>query len=148
MSEDIQRRVFVVQAETGTLTDTVVLQILSAAEIDLSRVKIVKEFSDLASITARDAAVIILHDDQANSPLLGETAFAAAKAGVCHIVGLWAPGQTQSGIHPAAAKYGTAQIPWDPARLKEELGSDCEHAFLTPDGEEADPNEVDPNECE
>ena len=148
MSANNQRRVFVAQAETGTLTDTVVLQVLSAAEIDLARVKIVKEADDLASMTAHDAAVIIMHDDKVDSLLLDETAFAAAKVGACHIVGLWAPGQVQTGIHPAAAKYSTAQIPWDPARLKDELGSDCEHAFLTPDGEEADPNEMEPNECE
>lgn len=148
MSANNQRRVFVAQAESGTLTDTVILQVLSAAEIDLAQVKIVKEAGDLASMTARDAAVTILHDDQVDSSLLSEIAFAGAKAGACHIVGLWAPGQRQTGIHPAAAKYSTAQIPWDPARLKDELGSDCEHAFLTPDGEEADPNEVEPNECE
>lgn len=148
MSANNQRRVFVAQVETGSLTDTVVLQILSAAEIDLARVKVVKEAGDLASMTAHDSAVIILHDDKADCPLLGETAFAAARAGACQIVGLWAPGQAQTGIHPAAAKYSTAQIPWDPARLKDALGSDCEHAFLTPDGEEAELNEVEPNECE
>lgn len=148
MSADNERRVFVVQSEVGSLTDTAILQILSAAEIDLASVKIVKECGDLASITSRDAAVIILQDGQVDSALLGQTAFAAAKVGACHIVGVWAPDQAQTGIHPAAAKYSTAQIPWNPARLKHELGSDCEHAFLTPDGEEADPNEVEPNECD
>ncbi|MEI6486983.1 MAG: hypothetical protein WCO11_12070 [Sphingomonadales bacterium] len=148
MSADNHRRVFVAQAETGTQSDIDVLQVLSAAEIDLARVIIVKEVSNLASMTVHDAAVLILHDDQMDSSLLRDTAFAAAKAGACNIVGLWAPGQAQTGIHPAAAKYSTAQIPWDPARLKDELGSDCEHAFLTPDGEEADLNEVEPNECE
>ncbi|KPM21567.1 hypothetical protein AAJ72_14570 [Citromicrobium sp. RCC1885] len=148
MSQNDQRRVFVAQAENGKLTDTDILQVLSAAEIDLATVTIVTRATDLATITERDAAVLILEDGKEDSDLLRETAFSAAKAGVCNIVGLWAPGQTETGIHPAAAKYSTAQIPWDPKKLKDELGSDCEHAFLTPDGEEADPNEVEPNECE
>lgn len=148
MSQNDQRRVFVAQAENGKLTDTDILQVLSAAEIDLATVKIVTGADDLATMTERDAAVLILEDGNEVSNLLNETAFAAAQQGVCNIVGLWAPGQAQTGIHPAAARYSTAQIPWDPQKLKDELGSDCEHAFLTPDGEEADPNEVEPNECE
>ncbi|RED11761.1 hypothetical protein [Parasphingopyxis lamellibrachiae] len=148
MSQNEQRRVFVTQAENGALTDTDILQVLSAAEIDLSTVRIVNQADDLGAMTERDAVVLVLQDDQLRSNLMDETAFAAAKEGVCNIVGLWAPGQAQTGIHLAAAKYSTAQIPWDPKKLKDELGSDCEHAFLTPDGEEADPNEVEPNECE
>ena len=148
MSQNEQRRVFVTQAENGTLTDTDILQVLSAAEIDLATVRIVTGADDLSAMTERDAAVLILEDSNESSSLLNEAALAAAREGVCNIVGLWAPDQAQTGIHPAAAKYSTAQIPWDPEKLKDELGSDCEHAFLTPDGEEADPNEVEPNECE
>ena len=39
MSQNDQRRVFVAQAENGKLTDTDILQVLSAAEIDLATVR-------------------------------------------------------------------------------------------------------------
>lgn len=148
MNQSDERRVFVAQEESGTLTDTDILQILSASEIDLATVTIVSRKADLVSMTESDAAILILQDGHVGGELMSATAFTAAQQGLCNIVGLWAPGQAQTGIHPAAAKYSTAQIPWDPQQLKDELGSDCEHAFLTPDGEEADPNEVEPNECE
>lgn len=148
MSQDNQRRVFVVQAENGNVSDTDIFQLLSAAEIDLATVTIVGSGSDVAQISSNDALVLILQDSHVESATMAAAAFKAAHEGVCNIVGAWAPDQIQTGIHPAVAKFSTAQIPWDPERLKEELGSDCEHAFLTPNGDDADPNEVEPNECE
>ena len=148
MDQNEQRRVFVAQAEGKSVPEIDVLKLLSAAEIDLGAVKFVGSKDDLGGMTSPDAIVMILHDDAGESALLDATGFAGAQAGVCNIVGLWAPGQEQTGIHPAAAKYSTAQVPWDAEKVKGELGSDCENAFLTPEGDEAEPNEVDPNECE
>ncbi|GEM_PF-3318728 len=148
MSQNGQRRVFVAQAEGKPLSEIDILKLLSAAEIDLGTVKFVETVEDVESLSSIDAVVMILRDDSGESALLDAVAFASAREGVCNIVGVWAPNQSQTGIHPAVAKYSTAQIPWDPTRLKGELGSDCENAFLTPTGEHADPNEVEPNECE
>ncbi|MEO0400453.1 MAG: hypothetical protein AAF224_13645 [Pseudomonadota bacterium] len=148
MSQNDQRRVFVAQAEGKSVPEIDILKLLSTAEIDLGAVKFVGGAGDLDGLTSSDAVVMILHDDAGESALLDAAAFAAAQEGICNIVGVWAPGQAQTGIHPAAAKYSTAQVPWDADRVKGELGSDCENAFLTPTGKGADPNEVDPNECE
>lgn len=148
MSQNNQRRVFVAQAEGELVSEIDILKLLSSAEIDLSAVTFVKDTSDLADITSSDAIVLVLHDNVTESALMGAAAFAGAQAGVCNIVGVWAEGQSQTGIHPAASKYSTAQVPWTVEKVKSELGSDCENAFLTPDGEDADPNEVEPNECE
>lgn len=148
MSQNNPRRVFVAQAEDQFVSEIDILKLLSSAEIDLSAVKFVKEAGDVDDINGADAIILILHDGIGDSPLMEATAFAGAQEGVCNIVGVWAPDQSQTGIHPAAAKYGTAQVPWDAEMVKGELGSDCANAFLTPDGDDADPNEVDPNECE
>jgi hypothetical protein len=148
MSQNIPRRVFVAQAEGTSLPEIDILRLLSRAEIDLGSVTFVENSTDLDGLTSTDAIVMILHDNPGTSTLLDSVAFAGAREGVCSVVALWAPGQSETGIHPSAAKYGTAQVPWDAEKLKDELGSDCEHVFLTPTGEDADPNEVDPNECE
>jgi hypothetical protein len=148
MNQNDQRRVFVAQAEGKSVPEIDILKLLSSAEIDLSSVRFVENQSDLTGLTPNDAVVMILHDDVGESALLDAVAFEAAREGVCNIVGVWAPDQLETGIHPAAAKYSTAQVPWNPEKLKGELGSDCENAFLTPEGENADPNEVEPNECE
>ncbi len=148
MHQNDQRRVFVAQAEGKSVPEIDVLKLLSSAEIDLGAVKFVGGAGDLDGIMSSDAIVMILHDDAGDSALLDAVAFAGAKEGVCNIVGIWAPDQAQTGIHPAAAKYCTAQVPWDAEKVKGELGSDCENAFLTPAGEGADPNEIDPHECE
>lgn len=148
MSQHNPRRVFVAQAESKSLSEIDILKLLSSAEIDLSTAKFVGSADELQSMTSNDAVMMILHDDADGSALLDAAAFAGAQNGVCNIVGVWAPDQAQTGIHPAVAKYSTAQVPWDATKVKGELGSDCENAFLTPDGKDADPNEVDPNECE
>lgn len=148
MHQHEPRRVFVAQAEGKSLPEIDILRLLSSAEIDLGAVKFVRSTDDLESMTSNDAVVMVLHDDAGDSTLLDAAAFAGAKEGACNIVGVWAPDQAQTGIHPAAAKYSTAQVPWDAEKVKGELGSDCENSFLTPAGDDADPNEVDPNECE
>lgn len=148
MSQHSPRRIFVAQAESKSLSEIDILKLLSSAEIDLGTTKFVGSTDGLHSMTSNDAIVMILHDESDGNALLEAAAFEGAQKGVCNIVGVWAPGQAQTGIHPAVAKYSTAQVPWDPERVKGELGSDCENVFLTPDGEDADPNEVEPNECE
>jgi len=148
MNQNGPRRVYVAQPEGSPLSETDLLQVLSSAEIDLGTVRFVKTPADTSDIRANDALVLVLFDDQGADATQEAASLSAARAGSLNIVGLWAPGQTQTGIHPAVAKYATGQSHWDAAQLKGELGSDCENAFLTPTGDEADPNEVEPNECE
>ena len=102
----------------------------------------------MARLSPKDIVVTILPADPIVDPVLEALALEATRAGICAIVGVWPPGLSYDGIHPTVAKYHTAQIPWDPDQLEGELGSDCVNAFLKPDGEEAELNEVDPHECD
>lgn len=148
MSQNANRRVFVALPSGCAVTEIDALQLLSEAEIDLSSVLFIGSAFDIAQITSVDALVVILSDGQVNDVTVASATLAAAQAGLCNIVGIWAPGQSDTGIHPSVLLFGTAQIPWDSRQLKNELGSDCENAFQTSDGRTADANEIDPNECE
>ena len=148
MSQNDQRQVFVAQAESSEFSEIEVYQLLSAADIDLSTVQFVPSGDNVPVMSAKDALVTVLPTELIADESLEAIALQAAGAGVCTIVGVWPPGVSHGGIHPSAAKYHTAQIPWDSEQLESELGSDCANAFLTPDGDEADPNEVDPHECD
>lgn len=148
MSEDGKRRVFVVPSVGGSPSEIELYKLLSKAEIDLSTIVFLHTVEDMPVIAAKDAVVFVLRDDTPSDPVADAATLAAARAGSCHIVGIWAPDQAEKGIHPAALKYATAQRPWDADKLRNELGSDCSHAFETADGDEAEPNGIEPNECE
>jgi len=148
MNQSTGRRVFVALSEGGDLSEIDLLKLLSEAEIDLSSVRFVKPEDGELDVKETDALVVPLYEGKVHDDVVQAAVLAAARAGSCHIVGVWAPGQNASAIHPDLLKYGTAQIPWEPERLRNELGSDCENAFQTPDGDEAEGNEIDPNECE
>jgi hypothetical protein len=148
MSQNDHRHVFVAQAESSSLSEIEIYELLSAAEIDLSTVVFIKTGEDLPEVAAQDALVTILPTELVPDTSLEQLALQATAAGVCSIVGVWPVGVAAEGIHPAASKYHTSQIPWDGDALEKELGSDCANAFLTPDGEEAKRNEVDPHECD
>lgn len=148
MNQKTGRNVFVALPQGGALTEIDMLKLLSAAEIDLASVQFIRATSDAIAITANDALVISLSDHQAADASVEAAVLAAARAGSCHIVGVWAPGQSGTAIHADVLQYGTAQVPWSPDDLKHELGSDCANAFQTAEGDAAESNEIEPNECE
>ncbi len=148
MDQKTQRRIIVPLPELAGITEIDMLKLLSEAEIDLSSVKFVETLEEDLGITSDDALVVPLIDQQVADPKIETVVLAATQAGSSYIVGVWAPGQTETGIHPSVLKFGTAQIPWAPEKLKNELGSDCANAFQNPDGEDAEPNEIEPNVCE
>lgn len=148
MDQSTNRRVFVALPDGCAVTEIDTLKLLSEAEIDLSSTRFVRSESDLAAMSSKDALVVVLLDNQPGDQGIAMATLAAARAGICNIVGVWAPGQVEAGIHPSMLQFGTAQVPWEPERLKNELGSDCENAFQTADGETAEANEIEPNECE
>ena len=148
MSQNEKRRVFVARSGDDGPSETEILKLLSQAEIDLATVRFENgELLD-GGMSPDDALVVPLVDNMTDEPAIQKVVLAAARAGVCNIVGVWAQGQEGTAIHSAIVKYGTAQIPWDPSKLMNELGSDCENAFEASDGSDADPTEVEPNECE
>lgn len=148
MSQNDHRHVFVAQAESSSFSEIDVYELLSAAEIDLSTVKFIKSGAGVPEMSANDALVTILPTELVPDAFLEALALEATRVGVCTIVGIWPNGVAAEGIHPATSKYHSSQIPWDADQLERELGSDCANTFLTPDGEEAKPNEVDPHDCD
>lgn len=148
MKQKTNRQIFVALSEKSDTSEIDVFKLLSEAEIDLSTVKFIHSTDDSISFAAADALIFALFDQETADPNVEAAALKAARAGICHIVGIWAPGQHKTSIHPLVLKYGTAQIPWDADQLKMELGSDCANAFQTPGGEPADEIEIEPHECE
>jgi hypothetical protein len=148
MGQITNRRVFVALPNGCAVTEIDTLKLLSEAEIDLSSTQFVRGESDLTDMSSNDALVVVLMDNQPTDDSIATATLSAARAGLCNIVGVWAPGQVETGIHPSMLQFGTAQVPWEPERLKNELGSDCENAFQNADGETADANEIEPHECE
>lgn len=148
MDQKTGRHVYVALPEASPPSDIEVLRLLSAAEIDLSSVRFIRSGATEQTMERADALVMVLTNSKLADVCLESASLAAARAGVCNIVGVWAPDQPGAGIHPSGLRFTTAQIPWDSNKLKTELGSDCEHAFQTPDGNAATPNEIEPHECE
>lgn len=148
MNQMAKRRVFVANRDEDSVSQIDILRLLSEAEIDLSSVCFIENSSDDISFETIDALVITLFDEQTSDAIVEAIVMAAARAGSCNIVGVWAPGQEETHIHPTIVKFGTAQIPWAANKLKNELGSDCANVFQTPTGDDAEPNEVEPHECE
>ncbi len=147
MKQTTNRKVFVALSEKSETSEIDVFKLLSEAEIDLSTVNFIHSNDDNTSFSAADALIFVLFDQETADSNVEAAALEAARAGICHIVGIWAPGQQKSSIHPLVLKYGTAQIPWDADQLKMELGSDCANAFQTPGGDPADEIEIEPHEC-
>ena len=148
MTKDIKRKVYVSLPEKSGLTEIGLLKLLSESEIDLSSVQFIRGNNEEYSIQKDDALIIPLSSNSLTNEQTAEVVLAAAQAGSCNIVGIWVPDESQSMIHPMIEKFGTAQIPWDSEKLKDELGSDCANVFQTPEGDPADPKEIDPNECD
>jgi len=102
-----------------------------------------------------EGAVEFSEDDCVIIPLEGATAddkrierlvLKAAQA-ACSIIGVWAPGENDQTIHPAVAKYGTAQVPWDAAKLKDVLRTVCPPPYQTPSGAPSKGHDIKPNNC-
>lgn len=148
MNQKGGRRVVVALQEGSDISEIDVLKLLSEAEIDLSSVHFMKDDDGAPSIAKDDALVVPLFDQQTADVKVEAAVLEAARAGSCQIVGVWAPGQQETAIHPAVLEFGTSQIPWAADQLQNELGSDCANAFQTPDGEEAERNGIEPHECE
>ena len=148
MSQKEKRCVFVALPKSSPVSEIEMYKLLSEAEIDLSTVTFLVETDDTFDMGENDTLIVLLTDNEVRDPKVAAAALTAARAGSCNIIGVWAPGQSGKGIHPSALKFATAQIEWNAEKLKTEIGSDCAHAFETPDGKTADPSEIEPNECD
>lgn len=97
-------------------------------------------------LSAIDVLIVVLDLALTGDERIERMMLAAAQGG-CTVVGIWKPGEKQDAIHPALAKYGSAQIPWDAEKLRTAIETDCPAPFETAEGEESKPHYVKPNKC-
>ena len=71
----------------------------------------------------------------------------AVRAGVCSIIGVWAPGEKGKDVHPTMRRYATAQVPWQAGDLADALGRECHVPFKTLQGQDATRQKMTPNRC-
>ena len=118
--------------------------LLVEAGVDADLIETVEADGEDPDFGPDDDLVIVLE-----SGLTGEDEVAerAVKAGVCSIVGVWAPGENHKDIHPAMRRYATAQVPWQAGDLANALDRDCDAPFLTPQGQDATRQIVKPHKC-
>jgi hypothetical protein len=93
-----------------------------------------------------DCIVIPLEEATAENEPVEKTVLRAAQK-TCVIIGVWAPDEKDNSIHPAVAKYGAAQIPWDSGKLRDVLDAVCPESFETPEGAPSNPHKIKYNKC-
>lgn len=101
---------------------------------------------DAVEFSEYDCVIIPLEDATADDKRIERLVLKAAQA-ACSIIGVWAPGENDQTIHPAAAKYGAAQIPWDSKKLRDALDQKCPEAFESPEGDQSHPHKKRYNKC-
>lgn len=101
---------------------------------------------DVVEFSEEDCVIIPLEKATADDERVERLVLKAAQA-ACSIIGVWARGEDSETIHPAVAKYGKAQVPWDPEKLKEVLHAKCPPPYQTPAGEPSKGHESKPHQC-
>lgn len=144
------RKIYVVKPSSSVVEDLDIISKFQDAQIDLATISITSETLTSNQIQPCDAIVLILSGSVSETEIISKSAFAATQAGAQNVVGIWHGTELRDmpAMHPALQKYSTAQIGWCSKALAEELGADCPHAFVDPDGNLVPETEIDPHECE
>lgn len=115
-------RVRIYRPDDVTLNDAALRTLLSEAEC-----------AEAGPSDEADSLLIVLTPDLVDGPELEDALKAAVKASLC-VVAIWPRGATV-GVTPGAInKYASDIIIWDPARLQDTLGDDCDPHYDDPDG--------------
>lgn len=138
------KTVYVCLASEPTVSEEEVKRLLEEAGVD-GAIVIIDELEEVA-FTPDDAVILVLEDGDSD-PQQAECAFKAIQAGVCAVVGVWSPGQTEEGIPLATIRYGTAQVPWEPVKVGAALQGAGACEFETPAGKASTPLVITPNKC-
>lgn len=144
-AKGVQRIVIRVPKGASVSVDDV-KDLLVAAGFDPDEVEVVVVEEGEPDFNLEDCLIVLL-DADATSEYEEELIEQAVRAGVCSVVGVWAPGQEAEDIHPVMRRYGSAQVPWDPNEVRRVIIQDEHSDFQNPDGEGAKPQKVKPNIC-
>lgn len=101
---------------------------------------------DAVEFSEHDCIIIPLEEETTDDERVGRLVLKAAQA-ACSIIGVWALGEKRETIHPAIARYGKAQVPWDAAKLRDVLHTDCPPPYQTPSGTPSKGHDIKPNRC-
>ena len=93
-----------------------------------------------------DQVISVLDDDLACDAGIDAAALAIVQKGT-PMIGVWAQQSSSGAIHPAVAKIGIAQVPWDAEKLGAAIGASCPQPFETSQGTQSDPHRIKHNKC-
>ena len=140
------RKILVVHCKKSELTKEELKKLLLAAgEAEAEILFIDPEEEPIDEVDA-DCVVVPLETATAGMKTVDEIVLKAAQAASA-IIGVWGPGEKDESIHPAVAKYGKAQVPWDAEKLKEVLYTECPPPYQTPTGAPSEGHETKPHQC-
>lgn len=141
-------RILVICADDSEITEEEVTTLLVDAGESEADIKFVDPEADVEEIefSEDDCIIIPLDETAADDERVERLVFKAAQA-ACSVIGVWAPGEKNETIHLAIARYGTAQVPWDPAKLRDALRADCPPPYQTPSGTPSRGHDIKPNKC-
>jgi hypothetical protein len=93
-----------------------------------------------------DKIITILDAELAEDEEL-EGAMIAVAQGGHGATGIWPAGAQSEGMHPAVARYGKCQIPWDPIAASKALNTNAPESFQSAAGGVAASHDIKPNKC-
>lgn len=138
----------VIRAEGSDVTEDDLKALLIDAGKSEDEIEFVDPETDEAAVefSGDDCVIIILEDATADDERIERLVLKAAQV-ACSIIGVWAPGEKRETIHPAIARYGKAQVPWDAAKLRDVIHTDCPPPYQTPSGTPSKGHDLKPNRC-
>lgn len=141
-------KILVIRADDSEITEEEVTTLLVDAGESEADIEFVDPEADVdvVEFSEEDCIIIPLEEATADDERVERLVLKAAQA-ACSVVGVWAPGAKNETIHPAIAKYGTAQIPWDAAKLRDVLHTNCPPPYQTPSGTPSRGHDIKPNKC-
>jgi hypothetical protein len=141
-------KILVIRADDSDLTEEEVTMLVVDAGVSDADIEFVDPETDIDEIefSDEDCIIVPLEDATADDKRVERLVLKAAQA-ACSIIGVWAPGENDQTIHPAVAKYGAAQIPWDSKKLRDALDQKCPEAFESPEGDQSHPHKKRYNKC-
>jgi hypothetical protein len=141
-------RILVIRADDSEITEEEVTTLLVDAGESESDIEFVDPEANVEEIEfSEDDCIIIPLDEAAADDERVERLVLKAAQAACSVIGVWAPGEKNETIHLAIARYGTAQVPWDPAKLRDVLRADCPPPYQTPSGTPSRGHDIKLNKC-
>ncbi|MFQ5564593.1 MAG: hypothetical protein ACE5FO_13615 [Parvularculaceae bacterium] len=125
-------KTLVIRAEKSQVTEDEAIALLIDAGETESDIEVIEadRDEDAVEFSEHDCVIIPLEEATMDDDRVDRLVLKAAQA-ACSIIGVWVPGERRETIHPAIARYGKAQVPWDAAKLRDVLHTDCPPPYQT-----------------